>query len=142
MFNNQYLVGGLLLFTSIFANADMNEDFFKRNTSKLGVSTLSSGIQYEILESGLGGIPNNQHKIHFSYTVRNLDYSTRIEMAEKEVNLSDLNEPMIEAIKTMKKTGKSRFFIPASKASNFDKLDKNIPSNIPLIIDIHLHNFL
>jgi FKBP-type peptidyl-prolyl cis-trans isomerase len=57
----------------IQANRAAGEKFLAENKNKAGVKVTESGMQYEILKSGTGNIPQSKDRVHFQLKAYSID---------------------------------------------------------------------
>ena len=95
---------------------EKNEQFLEENAKKEGVITLSSGLQYIILEEGTGELPTMKDQIRAHYTgtlIDGTDFDSSTERGEPVVfNLNNLIPGFREALLLMPVGSKWKIFIP------------------------------
>ncbi len=95
---------------------EKNEQFLEENAKKEGVITLSSGLQYIILEEGTGELPTMKDQIRAHYTGTLIDgtvFDSSTERGEPVVfNLNNLIPGFREALLLMPVGSKWKIFIP------------------------------
>jgi len=93
-----------------------NEKFLEENAKKEGVITLSSGLQYIILEEGTGELPTINDQIRAHYTGTLIDgtvFDSSTDRAEPVLfNLNNLIPGFREALLLMPVGSKWKIFIP------------------------------
>ncbi|MCC5847136.1 MAG: FKBP-type peptidyl-prolyl cis-trans isomerase [Verrucomicrobia bacterium] len=101
-------------------NLEMGQAFLKSNADKEAVTTTDSGLQFEILESGVGDKPNATDEVTVHYTGRLLDgtvFDSSVQRGEP-VNfpLDRVISGWTEGLQLMSPGAKYRFWIPANLA--------------------------
>lgn len=118
------------------------EAFLKNNQEKEGVTTLASGLQYQVLQSGSGKTPTASSKVttHYEGTLINgtvFDSSyERGEPATFPVN--GVIAGWTEALQLMKEGDKWRLFIPGDLAYGPRGAGADIGPNSTLVFDVEL----
>lgn len=94
---------------------EKNEKFLEENAKKEGVITLSSGLQYVILEEGTGVLPTLNDQVRAHYTGSLIDGTVFDSSTDGEPVLFNLNNLMTgfrEALLLMPIGSKWKIFIP------------------------------
>lgn len=112
--------------------------FFNANEKKLGILTTSSGLQYQVLKSGLGRKPTLNSKIKVSYEGRLLNEKVIDVANEKTLHVHELPEGLKEGLNTMSESGKTRFFIPSYLAYGKAGVNNKVPPYSSVIFDVEL----
>ncbi len=128
------------------ANLKEGEDFLAENAKREGVTTLDSGLQYEVLEKGgdskyvapKEGEPEKQFMVNYKGTL--------IDGTEFDASPEGQPVPMTlqvipgfkEAITTMPVGAKWRLFIPSELAYGEERRSAEIAPNTTLIFDLEL----
>lgn len=116
-------------------------EFLKENAKKEGVTTLDSGLQYEVVETGDGAQPSNAStvRVHYHGTLLNgavFDSSyQRGEPAEFPVN--GVIAGWTEALQLMNAGSKWRLYVP-SELAYADQAVGTIPAHSTLVFDVEL----
>ncbi|WP_192821075.1 FKBP-type peptidyl-prolyl cis-trans isomerase [Rufibacter sp. LB8] len=123
-------------------NKKEGEAFLQENKAKSGVTTLASGLQYEVLESGSGKTPGKSSNVTTHYhgtlingTVFDSSYE-RGEPATFPVN--GVIAGWTEALQLMKEGDKWRLYIPGDLAYGSRGAGADIGPNTTLIFDVEL----
>jgi FKBP-type peptidyl-prolyl cis-trans isomerase FklB len=123
-------------------NKKEGEAFLQENKGKSGVTTLPSGLQYEVLESGSGKTPSKSSNVTTHYhgtlingTVFDSSYE-RGEPATFPVN--GVIAGWTEALQLMKEGDKWRLYIPGDLAYGPRGAGGDIGPNTTLIFDVEL----
>lgn len=117
------------------------EQFIATNGQKPGITTTSSGLQYEIIKKGTGGMPKTTDRVKVNYegklindTIFDSSYK-RNEPAEFYVN--QVIPGWTEGLQLMPVGSKFRFYIPQNLAYGAQE-QANIPPFSPLIFEVEL----
>lgn len=101
-------------------NARAGEEFLLQNGKRAEVSTLPSGLQYEVLESGSGKSPKATDQVTVHYTGKLIDGTVFDSSEERgEPATFAVNQVIpgwVEALQLMKEGDKWRLFIPSGLA--------------------------
>jgi FKBP-type peptidyl-prolyl cis-trans isomerase FklB len=123
-------------------NQQAGEEFLAENKNKEGVKTLSSGLQYQVLQEGTGKSPSASDKVTTHYhgtlidgTVFDSSYE-RGQPATFPVN--GVIAGWTEALQLMKEGAKWRLFIPSNLAYGSQGAGDVIGPNTALIFDVEL----
>ncbi|AMM52333.1 membrane protein [Rufibacter sp. DG15C] len=123
-------------------NKKEGEAFLQENKSKSGVTTLPSGLQYEVIKSGSGKTPTKSSNVTTHYhgtlingTVFDSSYE-RGEPATFPVN--GVISGWTEALQLMKEGDKWRLYIPGDLAYGPRGAGGDIGPNTTLIFDVEL----
>lgn len=126
-------------------NRKSGDDFLDKNKKKDGVITTESGLQYKIIEKGIGAFPfeNCNVIIHQRCTLLSgkIIADTYKDNEPDDVPIGELIEGYREGLMLMKKGGKSRLFIPPELAWGEKGTGNKIPPNAVLIFDVRLVDF-
>ena len=118
------------------------EAFLADNAKKEGIVTLSSGLQYQVLQEGNGKSPKatDQVKCHYEGTLINgkvFDSSYR-RGEPATFPLNGVIAGWTEGLQLMKEGAKYRFFIPFNLAYGTRGAGQDIPPYATLIFDVEL----
>ncbi|WP_046242385.1 FKBP-type peptidyl-prolyl cis-trans isomerase [Hymenobacter terrenus] len=123
-------------------NKAEGEAFLAENASKPGVTTLPSGLQYEVLTEGSGKKPNLSSSVTTHYhgtlingTVFDSSYQ-RGQPATFPVN--GVIAGWTEALQLMGEGSKYRLYIPSNLAYGKRGAGRDIPGDTALIFDVEL----
>ena len=132
-------------FTPLMAdpNSDKGEAFLKENSSKEGVKTTASGLQYKVLKEGTGKSPQATDTVEVHYKGTLLD-GTEFDSSYKrgETAKFPLNRVIpgwTEGVQLMKVGAKYQFTIPSKLAYGERGTPGGpIPPNSTLIFEVEL----
>ena len=123
-------------------NKAEGEAFLAENAAKSGITTLPSGLQYEVLTQGTGAKPTlgssvttHYHGTLINGTVFDSSYQ-RGQPATFPVN--GVIAGWTEALQLMPEGSKYRLYIPADLASGKRGAGRDIPGDTALIFDVEL----
>ncbi|MES2773804.1 MAG: FKBP-type peptidyl-prolyl cis-trans isomerase [Bacteroidota bacterium] len=123
------------------AMREPGEKFLAENKKRPGVTTLPSGMQYEIITAGTGPIPvdSNSVKVHYAGTFTDgKPFDSSIGKEPYEVNLrGGVIQGWLDILKMMPVGSKWRVFIPYNLAYG-DQGRDGIPPGVPLIFEMEL----
>ncbi|OTG63826.1 FKBP-type peptidyl-prolyl cis-trans isomerase [Acinetobacter silvestris] len=123
-------------------NAKLGDDFLAENAKKSGVITTKSGLQYLVLQPGMGKSPKTNSKVSVNYEGRLLDGTVfdssiaRNQAVDFQVN--QVIQGWTEGLQLMKEGAKYRLFIPAALAYGEIGSGDAIGPNSTLIFDVEL----
>lgn len=121
-------------------------NFFAENTTKEGVITLESGLQYEIITPAEGDKPSatDQVKCHYEGTL--LDgtlFDSSVKRGEPATfGVNQVIPGWVEALQLMAPGAKWKLYIPSSLAYGPQGAGDIIPPNSPLIFEVELIEIL
>ena len=118
------------------------ENFLTENAKKPGVTTLPSGLQYQVLREGNGRKPTatDQVECHYEGTLINgqvFDSSYR-RGETATFGLNQVIKGWTEGLQLMQEGAKYRFFIPYNLAYGEQGTGQAIPPYAALIFDVEL----
>ena len=123
-------------------NKAEGEAFLAQNASKAGVTTLPSGLQYEVITQGTGAKPSLKSSVTTHYhgtlingTVFDSSYQ-RGQPATFPVN--GVIAGWTEALQLMAEGSKYRLYIPSDLAYGKRGAGRDIPGDTALIFDVEL----
>ena len=118
------------------------ELFLEKNSRRNNVVTLTSGLQYEILEKGSGPCPvlKSQVRTHYHGMLLNgTVFDSSVERGEPaEFAVNQVIPGWTEALQMMPAGSKWRLFIPSKLAYGERGAGSDIPPNAALIFDVEL----
>jgi FKBP-type peptidyl-prolyl cis-trans isomerase FklB len=96
-------------------------EFLAANSTRDGVVSLPSGLQYEVLRAGTGNRPgpNDRVKVHYRSTLidgTEFHDSTRPEGEPETLHVSGVTRGLTEALQLMREGARWRLFLPADLA--------------------------
>ncbi len=118
------------------------EAFFAENAKKPGVTTLPSGLQYEVMTSGSGASPGLTDKVTTHYHGTLLDgtvFDSSVERGEPaSFPVNGVIKGWTEALQLMKTGDKWRLYVPSDLAYGSRGAGAKIPPFTPLIFEVEL----
>ena len=129
---------------ALSGNLEASEAFLAQNSSKDGVVTLASGLQYMVMTSGAAGAasPTAQDSVlaHYHGTLTDgTVFDSSVDRGEPATfGLSQVIPGWTEALQLMKVGDKWRLFIPPALAYGEASPTPAIPPNSALIFDVEL----
>ena len=118
------------------------QQFLKENANKEGVITLSSGLQYEILQEGAGVRPSINSKVTTHYHGTLIDgtvFDSSVKRGQPATfPLRGVIRGWQEGIPLMMVGAKYRFYIPQELAYGMRSPSPAIPPGSALIFDVEL----
>lgn len=118
------------------------EQFLAENGQRPEVTTLESGLQYEILQVGNGPIPADTNRVTVHYTGKLLDgtvFDSSVERGSPATfGVTQVIQGWVEALQLMPKGSKWRLFIPYDLAYGERGAGQKIPPYSMLIFDVEL----
>jgi FKBP-type peptidyl-prolyl cis-trans isomerase len=123
-------------------NQKAGEDFLTANKSKSGVTTLPSGLQYEVITMGTGPKPTAQDEVKCHYHGTTIDgkvFDSSVERGEP-VNfpVSGVIPGWTEALQLMPVGSKWKLYIPSNVAYGEQGAGADIKPNSTLIFEVEL----
>ncbi len=131
--------------TPLMADSDLEkgEAFLKQNSTKAGVKTTASGLQYKVLKEGKGKTPKATETVEVHYKGTLLD-GTEFDSSYKrgqtiEFPLNRVIPGWTEGVQLMKEGAKYQFTIPSKLAYGERGTPGGpIPPNATLIFEVEL----
>lgn len=121
---------------------EKNLSFLVENQNRSGVITTESGLQYEILQSGVGPVPglNNLVDVHYSGSLINgHEFESSHNKGEPgRFTVSEVIQGWSEALQLMNQGAKWRLYVPAELAYGSKGVEHLIPPDSTLILDVEL----
>ncbi|MGX5819654.1 FKBP-type peptidyl-prolyl cis-trans isomerase [Chitinophaga lutea] len=125
-------------------NKAAGEAFLAKNKTKPGVTTLPSGLQYQVLTAGTGPKPseNDRVKVHYHGTlIDGTVFDSSVERGEPlTIGVSGVIRGWTEALLLMPVGSKWRLFIPSDLGYGERQAGQKISPNSVLIFDVELLN--
>ncbi|QHL86519.1 hypothetical protein GU926_03305 [Nibribacter ruber] len=123
-------------------NKKEGEAFLQENKGKSGVTSLPSGLQYEVLESGSGKTPSKSSNVTTHYHGTLIDgtvFDSSYERGEPAtIPVNGVIAGWTEALQLMKEGDKWRLYIPGDLAYGTRGAGGDIGPNATLIFDVEL----
>ena len=124
------------------ANAKIGAEFLATNAKKPNIQTTKSGLQYQILKSGMGASPKTNSVVKVNYEGRLIDgtvFDSSIARHQPaEFQVSQVIQGWTEGLQLMKEGAQYRFFIPAALGYGQIGSGDAIEPNSTLIFDVEL----
>lgn len=128
--------------TKNMMNKERGTAFLAQNGAREGVTTLPSGLQYEILQAGDGPIPTANQKVTTHYTGTLIDgtvFDSSVQRGEPiSFPVGGVIQGWQEALQIMPKGSKWKLFIPQELAYGERGAGNVIPPFSALIFEIEL----
>ena len=116
--------------------------FLEENKKRAGVVTLPSGLQYEIINAGLGKKPSAADRVQCHYEGTLIDgtvFDSSIKRGQPAVfGVSQVIKGWVEALQLMGEGSKWRLYIPYDLAYGENGAGEMIPPFSALIFDVEL----
>lgn len=123
-------------------NLKAGEEFLAINAKKAGVTTLASGLQYEVLKEGTGKKPSatDQVKCHYHGTlIDGTVFDSSVDRGEPATfGVNQVIAGWVEALQLMSEGTKWRLFIPSNLAYGAQGAGQVIQPNSALVFDVEL----
>lgn len=124
------------------ANEEIGKQFLIENAKKEGITTLESGLQYEVLEAGQGAIPTAEDRVTVHYHGTLIDgtvFDSSVERGDPATfGVTQVIQGWVEALQLMPTGSKWRLFIPSELAYGSRGAGGLIGPNAALIFDVEL----
>lgn len=121
---------------------EAGEAFLKENSSKEGVITTKSGLQYKVLQEGNGKSPKATDSVRCHYEGMLIDgtlFDSSLQRGEPATfPLNGVIAGWTEGLQLMKEGAKYRFFIPYLLGYGANGAGNSIPPYSTLIFDVEL----
>ncbi|MFT5168095.1 MAG: FKBP-type peptidyl-prolyl cis-trans isomerase FklB [Saprospiraceae bacterium] len=123
-------------------NIEIGEAFLTENGKKAGITTLPSGLQYEVMETGGGGIPHETDEVTTHYHGTLLDgtvFDSSVERGEPaKFPVNRVIPAWVEALQLMSVGSKWRLFVPSNLAYGDQGAGEVIKPYSTLIFEVEL----
>jgi FKBP-type peptidyl-prolyl cis-trans isomerase FklB len=123
-------------------NIEAGKTFLAENGKRSEVTTLPSGLQYEIIEEGNGPVPKSSDrvKVHYHGTLINGDvFDSSVQRGEPaSFGVTQVIPGWVEALQLMPVGSKWRLFIPSNLAYGAQGAGQTIAPHSTLIFDVEL----
>lgn len=124
------------------ANLKAGEEFLASNSSKPGVTTLASGLQYEVITEGSGPKPLATNKVTCHYHGTLIDgtiFDSSVRRGQPATfPLNAVIKGWTEGVQLMSVGSKYRFFIPPQLGYGERQVSAQIGPNSTLIFEVEL----
>ena len=124
------------------AAIEQGEMFLKMNKERAGVTTLDSGLQYEVLASGTGRKPKATDKVRCHYEGRLVDgtmFDSSVERGEPAVfGVNQVIAGWVEALQLMSEGDKWKLYIPYNLGYGEHGAGAAIPPYSTLVFEVEL----
>jgi FKBP-type peptidyl-prolyl cis-trans isomerase FklB len=123
-------------------NIEKCKNFLAENAKREGVTTLASGLQYEVIKEGNGKKPSATDKVKCHYEGTLIDgtlFDSSIKRGEPtEFGLNQVIKGWTEALQLMTEGSKWRLYLPSELAYGAQGAGEAIPPHSALIFDVEL----
>jgi FKBP-type peptidyl-prolyl cis-trans isomerase FklB len=123
-------------------NIEKCKNFLAENAKREGVTTLASGLQYEVIKEGNGKKPSATDKVKCHYEGTLIDgtlFDSSIKRGEPTVfGLNQVIKGWTEALQLMTEGSKWRLYLPSELAYGAQGAGEAIPPHSALIFDVEL----
>jgi FKBP-type peptidyl-prolyl cis-trans isomerase FklB len=123
-------------------NIEKSKNFLAENAKREGVTTLASGLQYEVIKEGNGKKPSATDKVKCHYEGTLIDgtlFDSSIKRGEPTVfGLNQVIKGWTEALQLMTEGSKWRLYLPSELAYGAQGAGEAIPPHSALIFDVEL----
>lgn len=121
---------------------EKGQKFLAENAKKENIVALPSGLQYEVINEGMGKSPkaDDQVKCHYEGTlIDGTLFDSSIKRGEPAVfGVSQVIKGWVEALQLMKEGSKWRLYIPSELGYGAQGAGEMIPPHSTLIFDVEL----
>ena len=119
-----------------------NAAWLAENAKKPGVTTLESGLQYEVMQAGDGPSPGPTDKVTTHYHGTLIDgtvFDSSVDRGQPaSFGVNQVIKGWTEALQLMKVGDKWRLYVPSDLAYGARGAGQNIPPHTPLIFEVEL----
>ncbi len=123
-------------------NLEIGKAFLEENSKKENVTTLPSGLQYEILTEGTGDKPKATDSVKCHYHGTLLDgtvFDSSVQRGQPAVfGVNQVIKGWVEALQLMSVGSKWKLFIPSNLAYGSQGAGNSIEPNSTLIFEVEL----
>jgi len=124
------------------SNLKAGQEFLETNAKKEGVTTLPSGLQYEIITGGAGAKPLATNKVTCHYHGSLIDgtvFDSSVQRGQPATfPLNMVIKGWTEGLQLMSQGSKWRFFIPANLGYGERQTGPHIGPNSALVFEVEL----
>lgn len=123
-------------------NTEAGIKFLEENSKKEGVTTLASGLQYEIITEGNGSKPSATDRVKCHYHGTLIDgkvFDSSVDRGQPAVfGVNQVIKGWVEALQLMPVGSKWRLYIPSDLAYGAQGAGEMIGPNTALVFDVEL----
>ena len=123
-------------------NIEEGKTFLAENSKKEGVTTLPSGLQYEVITEGSGDKPKATDSVKCHYHGTLLDgtvFDSSVQLGQPAVfGVNQVIKGWVEALQLMSVGSKWKLFIPSNLAYGEQGAGSSIEPNSTLIFEVEL----
>jgi FKBP-type peptidyl-prolyl cis-trans isomerase len=123
-------------------NLRKGEDFLAENAKKPGVTTLASGLQYQVVKAGDGAIPGPKDSVTVEFRGSLIDGSEFVSSKKRgkpaTLKVNRIIKGLSEALQLMPTGSKWILYIPPQLAYGRRSPGARVPANSTLIYEIEL----
>ena len=123
-------------------NIEKGKAFLEENAKKEGVTTLPSGLQYQVITEGNGKKPSATDKVKCHYEGTLIDgtlFDSSIKRGQPAVfGVNQVIKGWVEALQLMSEGSKWRLFIPSELGYGAQQAGEMIPPHSTLIFEVEL----
>ncbi|HSC38623.1 MAG TPA: FKBP-type peptidyl-prolyl cis-trans isomerase [Chitinophagaceae bacterium] len=124
------------------ANLKAGEDFLQANAKKPGITSLPSGLQYEVMTAGTGAKPLATNKVTCHYHGTLIDgtiFDSSVQRGQPATfPLNMVIKGWTEGLQLMPQGSKWRFFIPPHLGYGDRQVSAQIGPNSTLVFEVEL----
>jgi FKBP-type peptidyl-prolyl cis-trans isomerase FklB len=124
------------------ANLKAGQEFLEANKSKPGVTSLSSGLQYEVITEGQGAMPRATNTVTCHYHGTLIDgtvFDSSVKRGQPaSFPLNRVISGWTEGLQLMRVGSKWRFFIPPELGYGDRQVSAQIGPNSTLVFEVEL----
>jgi FKBP-type peptidyl-prolyl cis-trans isomerase FklB len=128
------------------ANLQAGKAFLEKNKERPEVTSLPSGLQYEVLVAGAGEKPKAHNEVTCHYHGTLIDgtiFDSSVQRGRPaSFPLNRVIKGWTEGLQLMPTGSKWRFFIPADLGYGYRQVSAEIGPNSTLIFDVELISFI
>ncbi|MCP3968416.1 MAG: FKBP-type peptidyl-prolyl cis-trans isomerase [Lentisphaerae bacterium] len=123
-------------------NAEAGDEFLAENSTREGVVSMPSGLQYEVITEGEGKSPSDADKVRVHYTGTLIDGTVFDSSVQRgvpaEFGVNQVIKGWTEALQIMKTGSKYKLFIPSDLAYGERGAGQQIKPGSTLVFEVEL----
>ncbi len=127
-------------------NLNEGREFLEKNSKKAGITSLPSGLQYEVIKEGTGVKPKatDKVKVHYHGTLLNgTVFDSSVERGQPaSFGVNQVIRGWVEALQLMPVGSKWKLYIPSDLAYGQQGAGSSIEPNSTLIFEVELLDIL